>query len=69
MPERKNQTFVEMTRSMLKGKIIPKTFWVEPIAKSIYLLNRFPTRSVQNMTSYEPWSKIKPCVAYLKVFG
>ena len=35
----------------------------------MYLLNRLPTRAVSGATPYEAWSKKKPRVDYLKVFG
>ena len=38
--ERKDRTFVECARSMLKGKNISNGFWVEVINTTIYLKNR-----------------------------
>lgn len=57
-----------MTRTMLKAKGLPKEFWAESVACSTYLLNRFPTKSVKNMTSQEGWSGYKPSVAHLRTF-
>ncbi|KAM1263424.1 hypothetical protein ACFX2G_029042 [Malus domestica] len=37
--ERKNRTILDMTRSMLKEKNLPKELWAEAVACSIYLLN------------------------------
>ena len=44
--ERKNRTGLDMARSMLKTKKIPKEFWVEAGDCAVYLLNRSPSRSV-----------------------
>jgi transposase InsO family protein len=63
--ERKNRTILDMTRSMLKEKGLPKQFWVEVVACSVYLLNWCPTKSVKNMTPQEAWSGYKPSVAHL----
>ena len=67
--ERKNRTIVEMARSMLKGKNLPNEFWAEAVNTAVYILNRSPTKAVQNMTPYEAWFKRKPQVNNLKVFG
>jgi hypothetical protein len=57
-----------MTRSMLKEKGLPKQFWAEAIACSVYLLNWYQTKSVKNMTPQEAWSGYKPSVAHLQIF-
>ena len=67
--ERKNKTILNMTRSMLKEKNLPKELWAEAIACSIYLLNRCPINSVKRMTPQEAWSRYKPNVTHLRVFG
>jgi hypothetical protein len=67
--ERKNRIILDMTRSMLKEKGLPKQFWAEAVACSVYLLNRCPTKSVKNMTPQEAWSGYKPSVAHLRIFG
>ena len=67
--ERKNRTVMEMARSMLKTKQMPKEFWAEAVQCAVYLLNRCPTKSVQNMTPQEAWSGFKPSVLHLRVFG
>lgn len=33
--ERKNKTIVEMARSMLKGKHLPKVFWAEDVSCAV----------------------------------
>jgi transposase InsO family protein len=67
--EWKNRTILNMTRTMLKEKGLPKQFWAEAVACSTYLLNRCPTKSVKNVTPQEAWSGYKPSVAHLKIFG
>ena len=67
--ERKNRTILDMARSMIKGKDLPREFWAEAVATAVYLLNRCPTKSVRNMTPEEAWSSFKPSVAHLRVFG
>ncbi|GJR05475.1 retrovirus-related pol polyprotein from transposon TNT 1-94 [Tanacetum coccineum] len=47
--ERKNKTVMEMARSMLYEKKLPKTFWSEAVATSVYLLNRLATKSMSDI--------------------
>ncbi|KAL0364512.1 UNVERIFIED_CONTAM: Retrovirus-related Pol polyprotein from transposon TNT 1-94 [Sesamum angustifolium] len=67
--ERKNRTVMEIARSMLQEKHLPKAFWVEAVYTAVYLLNRCPTKAVQNMTPIEAWSGKKPSAKHLRVFG
>ena len=51
--ERKNRTILDMARSMLKSKRLPKEFWAKAVACAVYLSNRSPTKSVWGMTPQE----------------
>jgi transposase InsO family protein len=44
--ERKNQTVMEMAKSMLHEKGLPKAFWAKAVYIAIYLMNRCPTKAV-----------------------
>lgn len=65
--KRNNQIVVEMAKSMLLEKGLPKTFWPEALNTIAYCLNRCPTK-VWNKTPFEGWSGTKPSVNHLKVF-
>ncbi|KAL0308115.1 UNVERIFIED_CONTAM: Retrovirus-related Pol polyprotein from transposon RE1 [Sesamum angustifolium] len=67
--ERKNIRVMEMARLMLQKKHLPKAFWAEAVYTAVYLLNRCPTKAVQNMTPIEAWSGKKPSAKHLRVFG
>ncbi|GAU24969.1 hypothetical protein TSUD_312040 [Trifolium subterraneum] len=67
--ERKNRTLLNMIRSMLVCKNVPKIFWPEALKWATYILNRSPTISVKNMTPEEAWSGTKPSVTHFRVFG
>ncbi|KAK4404232.1 Retrovirus-related Pol polyprotein from transposon TNT 1-94 [Sesamum angolense] len=41
----------------------------EAVYTAVYLLNRCPTKAVQNMTPIEAWSDKKPLAKHLRVFG
>ncbi|KAJ0795409.1 putative RNA-directed DNA polymerase [Helianthus annuus] len=67
--ERKNRTLMELSRSMLKMKKLPNSYWAEAVACATYLLNRATTKSVQDVTPHEAWSGNKPSVDHLRIFG
>jgi hypothetical protein len=67
--ERKNQTIMNMARSLLKEKCLSNTFWAEAVACSVYLLNRSPTTSLKMKVPQEAWSGTKLNVAHLRTFG
>jgi transposase InsO family protein len=67
--ERKNRTLLNMVRSMINEKKVPKQFWPEAVKWATYVMNRSPTLNVKNMTPEEAWSGVKPSVHYFRVFG
>ncbi|CAL2251278.1 unnamed protein product [Prunus armeniaca] len=67
--ERKNGTVVEMAKSMLHEKEIPYSLWAEAVHTAVYILNRCPTKVLNNVTPFEAYSGRKPGTAHLKVFG
>ena len=54
--ERKNRTVMNMVRSMLSEKQIPKEFWPEAVNWATHVLNRCPTTSLKEITPEEAWS-------------
>lgn len=67
--ERKNRTIMNMVRSMMLEKKIPKEFWPEAVNWYVYVQNRSPTIDVKDITPEEAWSGIKPSVHFFRVFG
>ncbi|KAK4380842.1 Retrovirus-related Pol polyprotein from transposon RE1 [Sesamum angolense] len=51
------------------GETLAKAFWAEAVYTAVYLLNRCPTKAVQNMTPIEAWSGKKPSAKHLRVFS
>jgi transposase InsO family protein len=51
--ERKNRIIIEMTRMMIKEKEFPLTFLAKATCMTVYLLNRCPTKAVENKTQIE----------------
>lgn len=66
--ERNNRSIVEKARCMLYDANLPKAFWAEAVAYSVYLLNRSPSKGT-GITPEEAWSGRKPDLSHIKVFG
>lgn len=60
---------MEMARSMVYEKNVPKSYWAEAISTACYLINRCPTKALKDITPEEAWTGRKPNVSSLKVFG
>lgn len=67
--ERRNQTIMNLVRSTLTEKKMPKEFWAEGVRWITYVLNRSPTTALENQTPEEAWNGFKPDVKHFKVFG
>lgn len=67
--ERKNRTVMNMTRCMMLEMNVPRRFWPEAVQYAVYILNRSPSKALEDITPEEKWSNHKPSVEHLKVFG
>src|SRR3954469_16813332 len=67
--ERRNQTVVGMARALLKQRGMPAIYWGEAVATAVYILNRSPTKALDDRTPYEAWHGRKPTVSHFRVFG
>jgi len=54
---------------MLADSMLPKSFWAEILATSVYLLNCSPTRAVEGKIPFQALFGVKPKVGRLRVFG
>lgn len=66
--KRNNKTIMEMERSVLKTKKLSNDFWAEAVACVVYILNKSPTKSVQNKIPHETWKGKKHNVFHFRVF-
>lgn len=67
--EMRNRTILNMTRSMLKGKELPKYLWGEAVSTTTFILNKCPTKGHQEITPEEAWTGRKTNVFQIRVFG
>lgn len=67
--ERKNRTLVEMARCMLTQSGLPRSFWAEAIMTANYVRNRCITNVLHGKTPFEIWTKKRPNIENLRIFG
>ena len=58
-----------MAKSMLHERGMPHYLWAEAVHTAVHLLNRCPTKALDNITPFEAYSGRKPCIAHLRIFG
>jgi len=52
---------------MLTGRHVPKTFLLEATKWCVHVLNRSPTKALQDITPEEAWSGVKPSMARVSI--
>jgi len=67
--ERKNWSIEESVRAMLDDEDLPKFLWGEATKAVVYIQNRSPHKSLDNMTLEEAFIGKKPSVDHLWIFG
>ena len=58
-----------MARTMMNEKGLQKYFWIEVVHTAVHILNRCPTKALNDKTPIEAWSGIEPSVSHFKIFG
>nr|GFC72778.1 retrovirus-related Pol polyprotein from transposon TNT 1-94 [Tanacetum cinerariifolium] len=66
--ERRNETLLDMVRSMMSKTTLPKSFWDYALETATRILNMVLTKKVEK-TPYEVWHRKVPKLSYLKVWG
>ena len=67
--ERPMLTIANGIRTLLIDTHLPEKLWVELIKTIVYLRNRSPIRTLDQLTPYEYLYKKKPDVSHLKIIG
>ena len=66
--ERRNQTLLDMVRSMMSRTDLPISFWGYALETAAFLLNRIPSKAVKK-TPYELWTGKRLGLSFLKIWG
>ena len=67
--ERKNRTIMEAARAILHDQDLPMHLWVEASRTTVYVQTHTPHRVLENKTPKEVFSRKKPEVSHLRLFG
>jgi transposase InsO family protein len=67
--ERKNQTLITLTRTMIDEYNTPKKLWAEAINTTCYVSNRHFLQKFLGKTPYELFNGKKPDVSFFREFG
>lgn len=66
--ERKHRHIVETGLALLAHSSLPVRFWDEAFLTACYLINRMPTRTLQNSTPLARMFKEQPDYSYDSIF-
>jgi hypothetical protein len=64
-----NMTLMEKEWFMLSGVGLGQELWVEAVGIACYLVKRSPSSTLDDKTPQEVWTRKKPSLTHLKVFG
>lgn len=67
--ERKHRHAVEMGLTLLSQASMPLSFWDEAFLTSCYLINRLPSKIIQNVTPLHKLFGVQPDYTLLRTFG
>ena len=68
MSERRNQTLLDMVRSMMSQTSLPTSFWGYALETAAFIINRTPSKAIEK-TPYEIWTGQKPIMSFLRIWG
>lgn len=67
--ERRNRTLLERTKAFIFEASLPESLWGEAIHHVEYVMNRLPTKLLDNITPYEAATGKKPDLSRLPLWG
>lgn len=67
--KRKHRHISELGITLLASANLPQKIWRDAFVTAVYLINRLPTPSLQNVTPFQVLFKTSPDYKFLKTFG
>jgi transposase InsO family protein len=69
LAERMNRTLLNKVRCLLSSSGLPNNFWAEAVSTTAYLVNLFPSYTIELQSPMEVWFGKVPSYDHLRVFG
>jgi len=54
--ERENKSIMNMAKCMLREKKLSNDYWAKAVLIKVYVLNKYPTTSLQDVVPQEAWN-------------
>ena len=67
--ERRHQHILNVSRALMFQSKLPKKYWSYAVLHAVYLINKIPTKILNNKSSYEVLYGEVPDLSNFKVFG
>ncbi|PKU69447.1 Retrovirus-related Pol polyprotein from transposon TNT 1-94 [Dendrobium catenatum] len=67
--ERKHRHLIETTRTLLHSAKMPLIFWPEATLTASYLINRLPSRTLNNLSPFQCLYNTRPDYSLMRTFG
>ncbi|GKC28659.1 putative RNA-directed DNA polymerase [Tanacetum coccineum] len=67
--ERKHRHLLDTARALMFQASLPKRFWGECVLTATYIINRLPSKIIENKTPYELLHSEKPSYDHMRVLG
>jgi len=64
-----NRTLLDKVRAMLIDADLPQLYWYDALRYATHIHNITPIQALDNITSEEAWSRNKPDVSNIRMFG
>ena len=69
LAERKHRHIIETGLTLLAQSFLPHKFWDDAFVTAVHLINRMPSKTINNLCPYEKLYSEKPDYNSLRVFG
>ena len=58
-----------MARALTTKRNLPHVYWAKAVNTVVYFMKRFPIVAIHNVTLEEKYTRKKPYLSHMKVFG
>lgn len=69
MAQRKSRTIIESAKALMHDQNLHLSLWTEATNTAVYIQNRCPHSIIENITPKEAFTRNKPDLSHLRIFG